>query len=729
MNSMPLSLFKSLRRMRIIKQHDEQDCGAACLAMIAAHYGYISHLAKFRDITKTDRMGTTLLGIVDGARSIGFNSDAFQTNKAILLSNINDNTIKLPAIFLLHKRDNRKHFVVVFSYNKNKNAFVVGDPARGKSVIQTDEFFSEWTGYIVTFEPNNSFIKRQEPSFLKKFYSFIQDQIKSLIVIILLSILICSIGIAGAFVFKLIIDGIEGSDFLNNINYIFIALIALYILQTIIQYLRGLIVVKMTKTIDLRISLNYYNHLMDLPVDSINNRQTGDYLSRFSETYTIRDAVSESTVSLILDTFLVLGCGTILFISNKKLFLIALTVLVCYTCAVFMFKGAIDRHLRNVMEKDASLQSYIKESIDGIETLKALNSINIVKERAFTRFESYVNAIFNSNMIFILQDTVITAIELIGSASVLWVGFKLVFTHEISLGMLITFISLLSYFTEPIKNLIELQPNIQKAIVAIDRLNDILSLEKEELETKEIVLQDIWKVDYKNVYFRYGKREEILKGVDFSIQQGQQIAIVGETGSGKTTIAKLLLGFYKPESGNIFINDEPISKYSLEDIRKNISYIDQNTFLFSDSLYNNLTFLNPKVSDSELNEVCERTCVNRIISKLPYGLETLLEENGMNFSGGERQQIAIARALVSKPKLLIIDEATSNLDLITENQVKKTLSGLKKDITCIIIAHRLNTIKECDRILVLDKGRIIEQGNHESLIEQKGKYYEMLKIQ
>ena len=316
-------------------------------------------------------------------------------------------------------------------------------------------------------------------------------------------------------------------------------------------------------------------------------------------------------------------------------------------------------------------------------------------------------------------------IELVGTIIILWVGFGMVLANKVTIGSLITFYALLAYFTEPIKNLIGLQPMMQTAVIAAERLNDILDIPSEEksaTQNSDITFDNI---TFSNVDFRYGNHELILKNVSFEINKGEKIAIVGESGCGKTTLAKLLLKFYQAEKGEVLVDGKELSLVPTNRIRNDISYIDQNTFLFSDTVKNNLTFGNEKLNHNQIKNACNAAKAEEFIQELPFGYDTFLDENGKNLSGGQRQRLAIARALLRKPKLIIFDEATSNLDTITESAIKDTIFDLNKELTCIIIAHRLSTIKNCDKIIVMDKGCIVESGTHEQLMRLQGKYFEL----
>ncbi|MBO6230807.1 MAG: peptidase domain-containing ABC transporter [Ruminiclostridium sp.] len=511
----------------------------------------------------------------------------------------------------------------------------------------------------------------------------------------------------------------------SNFSIVFLALIGLYLLSAVIQYLRGYLIVTVAKKIDIRLVLSYYNHIMDLPVKDVMNRLTGEYLSRFSDASAIRDAISGATLTLLLDTLMVVAAGVILCLENSTMFLVSVIIIVLYAIIVLCFRKPIETANRTVMEDDAVLQSYFKESIDGVETIKAACAEQDVKNNTTSKFSKFINSVVKANMISISQNTLSDAAQLIGTAVILWIGFSLVLSQQITIGALMSFYALMSYFTTPVKNLIELQPKIQTAFVAADRLDDILEQEIEKIDSSVTDMPKINRWELKNIDFRYGNRELVLQDVSISMQRGQKIALVGESGSGKTTIAKLLLNFYTPEKGNIEVGGQPIEKIGIRALRSSIAYVDQNTFLFADTIKNNLKLGNPDVTDDEIINACKLANADEYISALPLGYDTPIYENGSDLSGGQRQRLAIARAILRKPQLLILDEATSNLDTITENAIKNTIFNLSDDISCVIIAHRLSTIRNCDKIYVMDNGKVIEEGSHDELIDKQGTYYKM----
>ncbi len=724
--------------MKYIRQHDERDCGAACLAMIANHYGLRMPISKFRELTKTDKIGTNIYGLVDAANQLGFESNALEGDYSSFMEALNSGEISLPIILHTITETNTLHFVVLNDYKND--CFRIFDPGRGIYRIKTEDFEQCWTGYIVTFEKTAHFKEEKQTSKgIKDLFSSYKKQLPKLCIVLMISLVISFIGIIGACVFQLIIDRftVTSSSAANtvfsqifailkwnytNIHIIFPSIIALYLLQAVIQIIRGYLLSQISRDIDIELTNSYYTHLLNLPVSSISVRQTGEYLSRFSDISIIREAIASISLTLILDTVMVIACGIILAFQNLLMFAVALIIVVLYAVIVLIYKKPTEIYNRKVMEDDAHINSYFKEAVDGIETVKSANAEDEVNEKLKQRFLNYAKDQFKAAMISFSQETITSAVQLIGTVIILWIGFVLSAAGKISIGSLMSFYVLLGYFIEPIKNLIELQPETQTAIIAADRLSDVLDLSLEQQENKLSMPDAVEKWAFENVDFRYGNHELLIENMSFQINRGEKVAFVGESGSGKTTVAKLLMRFYQPESGKILIDHCDLAELDSKKIREKIAYVDQKTFLFADTIRSNLKLGNPDVTDDEMVEACKKSMAHEFIMRMPLGYDTPLDEDGMNLSGGQRQRLAIARALLKKPQLLILDEATSNLDTITEAAIKDSVFSFSDEITCIIIAHRLNTIQQCDKIFLFENGKIVEEGTHEECMNANGKY-------
>lgn len=511
-----------------------------------------------------------------------------------------------------------------------------------------------------------------------------------------------------------------GSVF-KTLGSVCIAVIMLYALKMILEIFRGYLLSITAKLVDLPLTMSYYDHLLDLPTRFYGKRKAGEYMSRFNDTNNIKEAISSATLTIMLDSIMAIAGGILLCWINIKLFIITLIIMIIYSIVMLTFRNPLKNINHDAMEQGGVVTSYLKETIDGIETIKAYNYMSYAKDKTKKLYEKLLDFSVMGSFISTIQGALVTAVASIGVVILLWYGSKLCIVGVLSLSDLFIFYYMLGYFLSPVQNLVELQPQIQTAMVAAERLNDILEIEAEN-NNKTMVEHLKGDIIMKNIDFRYGNRELILNNLSMIFKSGTKTAIVGESGSGKTTISKLIMAFYKQEKGTLTINNVPIENYSPYSLRNKIAYISQNTFLFADTIYNNLRMGNEDITDEMIESMCKKCMADEFICKLPLGYNTKIEENGNNLSGGQKQRLAIVRALLRNPDILIMDEATSNIDNISERRIKQTIDNITSEITCIIIAHRLKTIKNCDKIYVLKNGEVIEQGTHEELLLLNGEY-------
>lgn len=710
-----------MRKFRCILQNDETDCGPACLAAIFQKYKLKVSIATIRDIAGTDRQGTSAYGLVKVIEYYGFQQKVVEADKTALTSKL-----PLPAIAHVVIDNSLLHYVVITKVKGD--TVVVSDPAKGIVKYKKEEFLKIWTNVLIFIAPtNNSQKGNKKQNTLISFFRLLISQKWLLIKIFVLSMILTSIGIITSFYYQVLMDNIVPSSSLEMLNYVSVITLCLFFVQIGLNFLRGFLIVKLEQNIDVPIMLGYYNHALILPMKFYSMRDTGEIISRFNDASSIRDIVSEASLTIMMDTIMAVVGAIVLFNSNRLLFLISVVMLILYGIIVFVYNKPIKKINRKTMEMNAKVTSQFVETINGIETIKAFNQEKNEKEKTDKLYRKFLKKVFNGGILSLSQQTVTMFVAVVGELVVLWVGAAYVIKGELTLGELITFNALLGYFIEPIKNLINLQPSIQTAIVAADRLGEILDIAPEYNSEQDKADNNIEfnKISISNLDFRFGTRDLVLKNINLEILCGEKIAFVGESGSGKTTLAKLLVRLYKQEKGSIKFDSFDIREFSISQIRNNISYISQNTFLFSGTIKENLLFGNSAANDNDISRVCKMCELEEYINSLPLKYNTRIEENGKNLSGGQKQRLAIARALLNKPKILIMDEATSNLDCITEKTIENTINKFSENMTTIIIAHRLSTIKDCDKIFVFRNGEIVETGNHKDLLNQVGYYYQL----
>lgn len=718
-----------MKRYISIKQHDITDCGAACLATISKQHGYKTSITKIREVAGTDKQGTNVLGVIKAAEQLGFNAKGVKGNKEAFFSEF-----PLPCVAHVIADGNLLHYVVIHKITKKR--VIIADPAKGIVKISPEEFFGEiyeenkspkyqWSGVIILLTPTESFRTGNETKGLfQRFFHLLKPQRRFLLHIFLVSLILTILGILGSFYFKVLMDDILSDGLLKTLHIISLGVILLNLFKVLLGAVRSHLLLYLSQKLDIALLLGYYNHVIELPMNFFGTRKVGEIISRFNDASKVRDAISGATLTIMIDTIMAIAGGIILYMQNSTMFGVTLIVLLLYFVIVFSFNKWYKRLNEKQMENNSQLTSYMIESLNGIQTVKAFNAERKVHLNTENKFIVLLRSIFKLGLVSNLQGSLVSFVELTGGIVILWIGAYNVLKGNLTVGQLITFNSLLAYFLEPVKNLINLQPQMQTAIVASDRLGEILDLELENIrEEKKIAnLSITGDIQIKDITFRYGTRRPVLEHISMNIHQGERIALVGESGSGKTTLAKLLLNLYQPEQGEILLNERNIQDIQLELLRNRIAYIPQETFLFSGSIMENLMLGNDDATVDDVIDASQKAQAHEFINELPLRYETRLEENGSNLSGGQRQRLAIARAILRKPDILIMDEATSNLDSVTERAIELTIEDHLKDTTQIIIAHRLSTIRHCDCIYVMEHGRIIEQGNHEQLLNQHGRY-------
>ncbi|MBP3754094.1 MAG: peptidase domain-containing ABC transporter [Lachnospiraceae bacterium] len=708
-----------------IKQHDITDCGAACLATICKQFGFKTSITKIRQVAGTDKAGTNAYGMIKAAEQLGFTAKGVKGNRDAFFSDF-----PLPAVAHVVVDGTLLHYVVIHKITRKQ--VIIADPAKGIIKITPDEFFKTWTGVLIFMVPNNEFRKGSDTkNIFERFFILLKPQKKLLLDIFIASLSITVLGILGAFYFQLIIDDILPAGIVKTLNVLSIGIILLKFFSVILSVLRSQLLVYLSQKLDISLLLGYYEHVLKLPMDFFSTRKTGEIISRFQDASSIRSAISKAALTVMIDSLMMIAGGVILFAKNSTLFFIALIMVFLYAILVFSFNGLYKMANQKQMEDNAQLTSYLVESVNGIQTVKAFNGERTVQTETEFKFIRLLRSIFRLSVIGNTQDGLKMLVESIGGIAIIWIGAHSVLNGTMTVGSLVSFNALLVYFLDPVKNIINLQPTIQTAVVASDRLGEILDLEienKTDGEGKVKPLSLKGNIDIRDITFRYGTRRYVLEHFSMHIERGQRVAIVGESGAGKSTIAKLLLNFYQCESGSITINELAIPDIDISILREKIAYIPQETFLFSGTIIENLTFGVTNPDMEEVINAAKQARIHDYINELPLRYDSHLDENGSNLSGGQRQRLAIARAMLKKPDILILDEATSNLDAVTERAIQETLDSYGEDMTTIVIAHRLSTIKRCDLIFVMEKGMIVECGSHEQLMEKEGGYYRSLYI-
>lgn len=706
-----------------VPQIDTRDCGVAALASIAKFYGSEFSLAHLRELAKTNKDGTTALGIIRAANKIGFQSKAIQANMSLF--DLED--VPYPFIVHVNKKGKLPHYYVV--YQSHKKHLIIGDPDPSVKVtkIKKEAFESEWTGIAIFLVPKPNYRPHKDKkNGLISFLPLIFRQRSLIFYIILASLLVTLINIVGSYYLQGILDEYIPNQMKSTLGIISIALIIAYIIQQIMSYSRDYLLTVLSQRLSIEVILSYIRHIFELPMSFFATRRTGEVVSRFTDANSIIDALASTILSLFLDVSILLAVGGVLLAQNPNLFLLSLVSIPIYITIIFVFLKPFEEMNHDVMQSNSLVNSAIIEDINGIETIKSLTSEEIRYQKIDGEFIDYLNKSFKLSKYSILQTALKQGAKLIINIYILWLGAQLVMSNKISIGQLITFNSLLTYFTNPLENIINLQTKLQSAKVANNRLNEVYLVESEysNRQTLTNVFSLNGDIKFEEISYKYGFGRDTLSDINITIKQGDKISLVGISGSGKTTFAKMIVNFFSPYKGRITINNNDLKMIDKKILRRHINYLPQQAYIFSGSILENLTLgASESITQEDIIKACEIAEIRKDIEEMPMNYQTQLSD-GAGLSGGQKQRIALARALLTKAPVLILDEATSGLDVLTEKKVIDNLMAMS-DKTIIFVAHRLSISKRTNQVIVLNQGKIIETGSHIELLEKKGFYYHL----
>jgi ATP-binding cassette subfamily B protein len=715
--------------MKYHYQLDETDCGPACLVMIASHYKSYISIGKARELCRTDRVGTTIGSLAQVAQKIGF--DASPMHGEIADTTFNN---KFIFPFIAHIRipympdSLLDHYVVVANITSKKIKIWDPDLLKGKYTIGRREFLKIWTGYVLFLSPSIEFKPEKESARnIFKFLPLLAPHKSTLIIVCLSSALLIVFGIITSYYFKYIIDEVVISKAAFTLTAFSIGILAVTLLQTIVEGVRSVLINYIAFQSELSLNLSYVSHILKLSLYFFDSRKTGEILSRLTDINKIREMLTGTALSLVLDFVLIIIIGPILFKISGILFALSTANIIVMSMIIFCFSKIFRKNYGKLRMEEAEVNSTLVEAIGGIYTIKALNAeeriTNLYEEKRMRAL--WTN--WKTSRITIWQRLLAALINNLTNIAVFWIGSSGIIKDTFSFGTLLSFNALLSYFTGPLFRMINIHPLIQEAGVAAERVCEILEMDVEQTDNLHLLKPSKFEgnISFSHVSFRYGVRQFVYQDLSFSIKKGEWVAFVGPSGCGKTTLIKLLLKFYNPDNGNVFIDSYNLRDIDAAVLRSHIGYVPQDIYLFAGTIAENIMLHKVDATMNEITKAAEKAGADEFINRLPERYNTKISEHGTTLSGGERQRLALARAFLRKPDILVLDEATSNLDTVSERGIHSTIEKNRGNMTVIIVAHRLATVRNCDIIFVMDKGAIIECGNHNELISKKGLYSSM----
>ena len=704
-----------------IKQHDITDCGATCLASVSAHYNLQIPISRIRQYAGTDKKGTNVLGLIEAAKKLGFEAKGVRGEFDSLFK------IPKPAIAHVVVKKQLEHYVVV--YEVTKTYIKIMDPGTGKFHKKNHiEFKDEWTGVLVLLLPDESFKTGNEKvSVLKRFWFLLKPHKYILIQAFVGAIIFTLLGFSMAIYIEKITDFVLVGGNTKLLNLLSIIMAVLLVLKVLIGVYKDVFLIKTGQQIDARLILGYYKHLLKLPQQFFDTMRVGEIISRINDAVKIRAFINGVALSLAVNILIIIFSFGLMFTYYWKLALIMLAIIPFYVIIYAIINKFNKKTERKIMEKAADLESQLVESLNSVGTIKRFGLESFANIKTETRFISLLNTGYKSALNSVFSGTSSSTLSQAFTIILLWSGSYFVIDREITPGELMSFYAIIGYFTGPIASLVGANKQIQNALIAADRLFEIMDLEREETENKfKLIADKIGDISFKNVSFRYGTRVEVFKDFNLNIKKGNITAIVGESGSGKSTLISLLQNMYPLQNGTIAIGDFDLQYIENNSLRQLVSVVPQKIDLFAGNVIENIAVGEFQPNMELILSISKNIGIQEFIESLPNGFNTYLGENGASLSGGQKQRIAIARALYKKPEVLVLDEATSSLDSTSENYIQKAVENLRNENkTIIIIAHRLSTVINADEIVVLEKGNVLEQGSHTDLYNKEEHYYKL----
>lgn len=700
-------------------QLDQSDCGPSCLLSIIKLYNGNSSLEKIRELSGTTKQGTTMLGLFQAANKLGFTAEGCEADMNSLIEH------NKPVILHLLIENQLEHYVLCYQYSK-KHGFLIGDPAKGIFTLSVDDLEKIWISKTcLTLEPNQNFItKKEERNKQRKwFIDLLKEDYKLIWISIILGVFVAGLGLAMALFSQKLIDDILPS---NNINKLVSGIILLTILLTArvgIAILRQYFLLRQSKDFNIRINLFFFSSLLHLPKPFFDNRKTGELVSRLNDTQRIQNVIKLLTSSLIIDILVTIISTVFLFSYSWQLGIICLLSIPVYFFIIYRNNKKILLSQKEIMQSSAINESNFINTIQGIAAVKIDNKESVFEKLNQTIFSVYQEKIFNlgkinislswqsglANVAFIIGILIYTSIQ--------------VFSKEIKIGELMAILGIVGSLLPSIANLALISIPINEAKIAFNRMYEFASIEKESEQGHEIF--DINTICIQNLSFRFAGRSELFRNINIEIEKGKFVAIVGESGNGKSTLGQILQRFYNFENGNIIVNNTyRLQDISLKNYRDLLAVIPQEITIFNGTVIDNILLGTIDTSENILTFIQEFG-FDFYFDQLPQGLLTIVGEEGINLSGGQKQIIALARVLYKKPQFIILDEATSAMDRNTENFTMQLLKKIKTDCAILFISHRLNKLKNiADTIYIIENKTISEFGNHEKLMKSNNFYSE-----
>lgn len=689
------------------------ECGASALAMVLGYWGHYAPLSQVREACKVSRDGANAFNILQAARSYGFDCEAVKVE----VDHLSD--LPLPAI--LHWEF--KHFVVLECITARGVQIV--DPSKGRRFVAWLEFRTSFTGVALVFAPDIGFVKQKRtfPS-LSRYMATLREVKLSLIQLLGASLMLQAAGMIFPVASQVLVDRVLLPHYWPWLWGLAVGLTLALAARLLLGLLRSFILQGLRNRLDKQLLESFTSHLVALPLSFFLQRQAGDLMRRMDSNIQIRDLLSSRSISAILDIFLLMGYAVLMLAYHWELGLLVLGLSGLRIGFLILLRQRNNQLMTTELTISGQEGSRLLEALSSLETIKASASEKLVLMRWIPRLVRRSNVSLERQNLAITSNHSMTILQGIASAALFWLGGREVLAERMSLGVFTAFLSLQGLFMSPLESMLNAITDLQFLTSHLLRIDDVMESATESSGKTDPGRLKGW-IDLKGVSFRYAEGSPwVLQNISLSLRPGEKVALVGKTGAGKSSLARLIMGMHLPSEGAIYFDQVNLRELDLHKLRGQVGVVMQDTFLLDDTVHANIALRDPSLSRERVQWAAKVAAIDEVIQKLPLSYDTRLGENAKLLSGGERQRLCLARAVASAPAILLLDEATSALDLATEAKVHANLAMLS--CTRIVIAHRMETVKDADRILVLDGGRIVQYGTYSELSRQEGIFHEVI---
>lgn len=688
----------NIKKYVFVKQQGFQDCASACLLMIIRYYSGFTSLEYLRELTKTTKEGTSLYHIVEAAESLGFHAYGVKGN----LEDLDSSLLPIIAHVILKKK--YKHFVVIYKINLKNKKIVIADPADKLKTISFEEFKQQATGYYCILEPSKPLPKFNQTNLFSNFIlkCLLQNKQKFILNLVF-SFLIIFIHILVCYQIQFVLDYVIAYKSYFNLFVISLVFLFLMLQKNIFSFLKNKISIHLQNIFDEKLTISTFNHILSLPYFYYKNHPSGEILSRIKDSKELNEILSKNIVEIIFHFLLLLLILLVLLSTNQVFFVLACFLVFLYGFLFYIFYTAIEPLNQKLHIQMGKVNQTLIEYLNSVTTIKNLNILAIIKRKFYVLYKNFLvksHILFNKcnhlNFLFSMFDS-------ISQTLFLFLCVILIMKHNKNIGFLFTYQQLFSYFIDSLSTFFQTMLSIKNSKITFERVKELFLIEEEKSPKQGLLKKVEGNIEIKNLNFSFSKHK-ILKNINLKITKGNKVLVYGPSGSGKSTLVKMLLRLIDCKRNEILLDKVDLLEYDPFSLRENICYLSQNEMLLTDTIYNNVTLFR-NIQYEEFLKVSKLSLLDEVIAHKTLSYDTVLEENGFNLSGGERQRILLARILLKKANVYILDESLSEIDIKRERIILKKLFALYKDKTMIVISHRFDNQDLFDQKIKIENGR------------------------